>query len=671
MEPTDLSDEELQYEISIRGINADLDRRTATKALRSDLANESKGVVESPAGKLPRLIAQEWLTHLEERFNGLLKEMDGARSRKDENARGRLTSKINHYIGRINRLEGSDAEEVRRIEVLQKIIKDINEVNGAIPKQLTNAGRGGAAGGNADIGDATGAGAVGGPSCLERIAENLGRSIINNRGADLVDLGITDAFENNSNRPNGNHGRNSSDRDGSRRTGSNENHFKTQGLNNEFSWGFGETGLEKETRKSLPPQFTHRAGSGQSNRNFSGGQQALNPYALEYRTNDVTNNSGIPHPSLPTFAFEQNKRSNEMNLNAMYSGQGRRYESYGNTQPSRGEGRPNERSSMNSQWNRRYNQGNRVENPPVNAANNRQTQQFQSRRRNPVAEWNITFSGENNETSLNDFLSRVELLARAEKVSDDDLLSSAVYLFTGSASIWFRAFNPYFCTWDQLVDGLKTQFLPVDYDFWLLKELEQRRQGDLENFGLFFASMEMMFRNLSFRLSEQQKLAIVMRNMLPMYSDRLALEEINSLPQLAARCKRIEEVRYRNSRQGIPQIHRRDLLEPAFSYQGQYVQKQRVAELNTMEYEGEPDYVQVAQVTNQGQRTNLCYNCGTPGHQFSQCRAERKLFCYRCGLSGYVTRTCTRCNKDVGNAGAGYNQGARMNSQPSQNQARQ
>lgn len=180
---------------------------------------------------------------------------------------------------------------------------------------------------------------------------------------------------------------------------------------------------------------------------------------------------------------------------------------------------------------------------------------------------------------------------------------------------------------------------------WNLTFSGDSKEISLNDFGLFFASMEMFFRNISFRMSEQQKLAIVMRNMLPMYADGLALEDIRSLPQLASMCKKIEEVRYRINRQGFPQINRRDLLEPAFSYSSPHQHRQRVAEVELYSND-ETEYAQVAQIAHRGQYTS-----------------ERNLFCYKCGLSGYVTRTCVRCNgQNQGNANTSFTQGTRMNS---------
>lgn len=61
--------------------------------------------------------------------------------------------------------------------------------------------------------------------------------------------------------------------------------------------------------------------------------------------------------------------------------------------------------------------------------------------RNPVSGWNLFFSGDPGSRSFYDFISRIQLLAKAELVSPAMLRQSAYYLFSGSAMTWFRAFE--------------------------------------------------------------------------------------------------------------------------------------------------------------------------------------------------------------------------------------
>lgn len=69
----------------------------------------------------------------------------------------------------------------------------------------------------------------------------------------------------------------------------------------------------------------------------------------------------------------------------------------------------------------------------------------------------------------------MELYARGEKITEEELLSSAIYLFKGTAKTWYRAFHSYFNKWQSLVVTLREQFLPHDYDYWLYKETKTTR----------------------------------------------------------------------------------------------------------------------------------------------------------------------------------------------------
>lgn len=662
MDPSYLNDDEIRYELKIRGINDISDRRAATKALRSDLDKESKGLKEAPNSRnLSPFPANKYLSFVERTVHELVSEVIGAINRGDAHAQNVLNSKCLHYYGKVKRLSGSDASEVQRIEdLLAEINKQLEDIKtnsekskvksrvdhstGAVPKNNCK--------NNESL--------ISTVNVLEH-EENVGAQSLNPNVDDIFDVRDHEVVETeasqqrneiaavnsaNENRPLSNNNllppiiqnRNEIPR------------TLQQGLlnqsssNNSYSW----PAPPNQNREEVPRNLLQGVADFD---NIINGARNGNPntpqnHRMSGRELDFLNRRNLDFP--PVIANNNRERF-----------------SLGTTRPAR----PivNEMSfPQNYQAN--YNPPRDAQRREANQGNldGRQTNLGQSRRRNPVAEWNVTFSGDSKEVSLNDFLSQVDLLARAERVTEAELLLSAVYLFKGSAYTWYRAFNPYYRTWGELVAGLRSQFLPVDYDFWLLRELEQRRQGDTENFGIFFAAMEMLFRNLSYRLSEQQKLAIVMRNMLPLYAERLALEDFETLPQLAARCKRIEEVKYRVGRQIAPQINRRDLLEPAFSYQPQYHSNARHQRVNEIEhvYDEEPDYVQLAYVSNPVQRTRLCYNCGEPGHQFNQCRSERRLFCYRCGAPDCVTRNCKRCqDKEKGNERASSYNSGRMSSQ--------
>lgn len=284
------------------------------------------------------------------------------------------------------------------------------------------------------------------------------------------------------------------------------------------------------------------------------------------------------------------------------------------------------------------------------------------RRTNPVAQWNIAFSGDDKKTSLNDFLSQVALFARAERISENELLASAIYLFSGPAKMWYRAFHSHFQSWGELVEALRYQFLPNDYDFWLIREIEERRQGEHENFGIFLASIEMLFSNLSYNVPEQYKLDVIMRNMLPMYSERLSMIDINSVFELAVKCKRIEQMRFRIDKHWANTLQSSDFLEPAFSNP-----RRDANETLAISRRFRPNSQSQSQ-SNTGPTELVCFNCRGQGHHFNDCSSERKVFCYRCGRVGVKSIDCPNCKSVTGNANAGLGEGVERAPQSRQSQ---
>lgn len=303
--------------------------------------------------------------------------------------------------------------------------------------------------------------------------------------------------------------------------------------------------------------------------------------------------------------------------------------------------------------------------PEVQAHNNyvevpRQVQQFQEpqlvdqqdpdhvnrppgaslRYRSPVASWNLVFSGNSSGKSLNDFLSQVQMYARADGVSNVELLRSAVYLFTGPALTWYRAYGPRIVSWQHLVQTLRQEFLPYDYDYGLLREIEQRKQGKGESFAMFLANVEMMYRGLQHIIvPEQQMIDTIMRNLLPSYAEKLVMCNIGSIRDLSMFCKRIENFQFRMNQ---PSDNNNILLEPQFAYRTKPLQRSMI---NTIEASPEP----YAPVPRNPIKV-VCFNCEAGDHDHKNCPSPKlRIFCYNCGELGQLASFCFKCNPNSGN----------------------
>lgn len=244
----------------------------------------------------------------------------------------------------------------------------------------------------------------------------------------------------------------------------------------------------------------------------------------------------------------------------------------------------------------------------------------------PVSKWSIKFTGDSSGLKLSDFLNQVEIMATAEEASPAELLRSAIYLFDGFAKTWYMANRTKYMRWSELVAALRTQFLPKDWDYWLLKDIENRVQKNDESFGVFLAVMELMFQELPYVVPERQKVSIVRRNLLPAYQDRLALYETETLARLNFACDRIEQSQYSTFRrpQNLDFQASVPVSNPA-------MREERVSIPQLADYR--------------------CFNCKRTGHHFNDCREPRRKFCFRCGKPDVVSLHCDCARAGNGEGG--------------------
>lgn len=254
-----------------------------------------------------------------------------------------------------------------------------------------------------------------------------------------------------------------------------------------------------------------------------------------------------------------------------------------------------------------------------------------NRHRNPIPNWNLHFSGDNKGLDLNQFLTQVSLMARADQVTQQELVASAIHLFSGPARTWYIAYEGLFDTWEDVVYYLRDSFVSEDADFIILKEIEQRRQGVNEPFILYLANLLTLFRHLQDPLTERKKVALVMRNMSPYLADRIALVDVQDTHHLASLCKKIEDVRKRSqsfrttSEERSPQRRNLNVYELAEVGRSSGIPPKSV---RFSEYDS-------------------CWNCLDLGHGFQDCKLPKmRIFCYQCGELGQLSNSCSTCGSE-------------------------
>jgi hypothetical protein len=236
--------------------------------------------------------------------------------------------------------------------------------------------------------------------------------------------------------------------------------------------------------------------------------------------------------------------------------------------------------------------------PPVASCSNKQF--F-------LSNLNIKFNGD--PKSVYDFIERISDIAQARNIPDNDLFKSAIELFTGNARVWFRSIRTTVLNWNDLLERLKIDFLPpfVEDEIW--EQIKARKQRKNESVVILVAEMENLFSRLPRVPCESTKIKYIKQNLLPEYITQLALHFPESVQELTALVRRLEEA------SSIKNKSRKSITSQEVSS----VQTQRSnnfrAISNNNNSKGDSNHT----------KNNIkCWNCSKNGHTFQTCRLKKK-----------------------------------------------
>lgn len=264
-----------------------------------------------------------------------------------------------------------------------------------------------------------------------------------------------------------------------------------------------------------------------------------------------------------------------------------------------------------------------------------------------IEKWNLKFSGDSHQFSVNSFLERVKELCEARNVSKNQIFRSALDLFSGKALVWYRAIKDSVHNWEELEVEIKAEFLPPGYDDKLMDEIKRRTQGNTETIGVYVATMKGLFRRLTEQLPEEKQLKILRERISPFYQSSLGLQSVPTINELVRLGRLLEATRASIDTFVPPQARRvGSHLEPDLAF----VDYQPEIALNALPATGDHNQERVYS----GQPANIvCYNCKAPGHRSNVCPAPRR--CFGCGTVGTVFAKCFRCSSMKGNGGGTQN----------------
>lgn len=273
----------------------------------------------------------------------------------------------------------------------------------------------------------------------------------------------------------------------------------------------------------------------------------------------------------------------------------------------------------------------------------------------PVYKWGLKFDGQGGTDAVLSFLERVDELRAARGISKEELFSSAIDLFSGPAVVWFRSIKSRVNSWDALEQLLRKNFLPLNSDDAIWKQIRERKQKPGESASLYIAHMENLFSRLSITPTMQHQILYIKQNLIPDFVQQLALFEIQSISCLADLCRKLEDAKL--SQQLQPKIHvisesksnadiatKFDVLLERINNLEKKIERDLKKEVNNNTNIATTSHSS----TRQESKTKLiCWNCRKPGHAYSECRNRKKtIFCYGCGQQGKMKNECDVCSKN-------------------------
>lgn len=244
-----------------------------------------------------------------------------------------------------------------------------------------------------------------------------------------------------------------------------------------------------------------------------------------------------------------------------------------------------------------------------------------------ISKWNlIKFSGDNKTISLSAFLENVEELRISHGVTGKELFEAAHELFVGKALIWFRSVKNKVSDWSQLVNELRLQFQPPNFNEKLLSEIRNRTQGPNENMGMYIAVMTNMFNRLTIPVDESVRIKILMHNIAPFYQAQLGLTSINSVEQLLQLGRQLEARKDTIDSFTPPPRNKSSLMEPDLAYVYSDSMSSNSVKIDSL---------------------TVCWNCRKSGHIARKCSQPKTRYCFKCGKPNCTVKTCSSCSKSL------------------------
>lgn len=264
------------------------------------------------------------------------------------------------------------------------------------------------------------------------------------------------------------------------------------------------------------------------------------------------------------------------------------------------------------------------------------------------------------------FIQRCEEVCVTKNIPHDKIVTNATDIFTDEALHWYRSIRDTVSGWNDLAVSLRRDFDQSDFDYRLLAEIRSRTQGETENIIIYLSIMSGLFSRLTKKLSEEDKLEILLHNIRPIYANTLSsVSEVKSIDDLRTLCRNYEAIQSRFSQFREPPKPCSNTLAPEFAYSGQsnsktyskynnnnnsynknYSKPNNYQNKPNSNNNSEPTLVHTIDSSNSNTKHRYCPRCRNDTHNLRQCTANKdEVVCFKCGHKGVKTPDCPKCGK--------------------------
>ena len=223
------------------------------------------------------------------------------------------------------------------------------------------------------------------------------------------------------------------------------------------------------------------------------------------------------------------------------------------------------------------------------------------------------------------WLEDFEYISNSNKWSDEAKIVKLPTYLSGAAREWYSVkINDKIKNWDEVLDSMKKQFLPVDQETWLRQELSRRIQKINEPVANYIVAKEALCNRIDPKMKESEKGHHVMIGLNPKIGSSLFAHNPKDLNELTEKAKLIErglesclgykedekELNGKDIAAIMSNVMQDVMTKVVEKSENKLVQMMKEADNrnNTRNFQGNP----------------VCWVCGKPGHKANQCDFSRR-----------------------------------------------